>query len=128
MTTFAQEFGFTADQARAVAEKGFDLVDAGDFEGALAIFDGLLVINPADGSMHAARGSVFHQKGDLEEAEAAYDKAIELDPKAVLARVNRGELRLKRGDAKGVDDLAIAASIDSPVKERAARILKSYKR
>lgn len=128
MTTLAQQFGFTADQARAVAEKGFDLVDAGDFEGALVIFDGLLVLNPEDGSMHAARGSVFHQKGDLKAAEAAYDKAIEIDPKAVLARVNRGELRLKRGDKRGVEDLEVAASIDSAVKARAQQLLKAFKR
>jgi len=128
MTTLAQELGFTAAQARAIAEKGFEFAAAGDFEGALDIFNGLLVLNPEDGSMHAARGAVLQEQGQIAEAEADYDKAIALDPKAVLARCNRGELRLRRGDTAGVEDLEVAASIESPIKARASALLKTIRR
>lgn len=126
MTTLAQEFGFTADQAQAVIAKGFELVEAGNLDGALAIFDGLLVLNERDGAVHAARGAVLQQMGRTREAEDAYNTAIELDPQALLARVNRGELRLRRGDKGGMEDLRIAASIESPVKSRAERLIKQF--
>jgi Flp pilus assembly protein TadD len=128
MTTLAQELGFTSAQAVAIADKGYDLAEAGDVDGALVIFEGLLVLNPGDGSLHAARGAVLHQQQRLSEAEACYDAALELDPGAMLARCNRGELRVGRGDARGIHDLEIAASSDSQVRERARRLLKSLGR
>ncbi len=126
MTTLAQEFGFTADQAQAITAKAFDLLEAGDLDGAIVIFDGLLVLNPNDAAIHAALGSVLHEQGKLTDAEAAYDTAIKLDANTVLARVNRGELRCKRGEKGGVDDLRVAASIESAVQARARALMRRY--
>ncbi len=126
--TFAQEFGFTSDQLQALTSQAFDLIDAGDLDGAIVVFDGLLVLNPDDARIQAALGSVFHQQGKLSEARAAYDTALSLDANTVLARVNRGELRCKRGDLDGIDDLKIAAQISSPVQARAQSLLRLYAR
>ena len=126
MTTLAQEFGFTADQAQAITAKAFDLLEAGDLDGAIVIFDGLLVLNPEDASIHAALGSVLHEQGKLAEAEAAYDTALQLDPNAPLARVNRGELRCKRGDRAGLDDLSVAAANPSAVQARARALVRRF--
>ncbi len=128
MTTLAQYIGITPDQAQAIVSRAFDLVDAGEFESAVDIFKGLLVLEPADASMHASLGSVFHQQGKLSEARAAYDTALSLDANTVLARVNRGELRCKRGDLEGMEDLKIAAQIPSPVQARAQSLLQLYAR
>lgn len=128
MTTLAQFIGITADQAEAIHARAFDLIDVGDFDGASAIFKGVLALNPNDAGVQAALGSVFHQQGKLAEALAAYDTAINLDRHAVLARVNRGELRCKRGDLGGIEDLKIAARIPSAVQARAQSLVRLYAR
>jgi Flp pilus assembly protein TadD len=124
----SREFGFTADQTSAMVSQAFDLIDADDLDGAAVVFEGLLVLNPNDGRIQAALGSVFHQQGKLSEAMAAYDAALNLDADAVLARVNRGELRCKRGDKGGVEDLKIAARIPSAVQARAQALVRLYAR
>ena len=126
MTTLAQYIGITASQARAITSRGFDLIDAGDLEGAADVFKGLLALDSNDARIQAALGAVFHQQGKLPEAMAAYDVALSLDSDAVLARVNRGELRCKRGDKGGVEDLKIAARIPSAVQARAQALVRLY--
>ena len=126
--TIAQEFGFTGDQMQSMVSQAFDLIDADEFGGAVDVFTGLLALNPGDAGIQAALGSVFHQQGKVEDAMSAYDAAIKLDGNTVLARVNRGELRCKKGDRGGVDDLKIAAGIPSAVQARAKALLKLYAR
>lgn len=128
MTTLAQEFGFNTDQMLAITSQAFDLIDAGELNGAVDIFNGLLVLNPHDARIQAALGSVFHQQGKLSEAMAAYDTALSIDADTVLARVNRGELRCKRGDLAGLADLKIAAKIPSSVQARAQSLVRLYAR
>ena len=128
MTTLAQYIGFTTDQQQAITSQAFDLLEAGELDGAVVIFNGLLVLNPFDAAIHAALGSVFHEQGKLTEALAAYDTAISIDGNTALARVNRGELRCRRGDLGGIDDLKIAARIPSAVQGRAKAALQLYSR
>jgi superkiller protein 3 len=128
MTTLAQYIGITADQQQAITSQAFDLLEAGELDGAVVIFNGLLVLNPFDAAIHAALGSVFHEQGKLTEALAAYDTAISIDGNTALARVNRGELRCKRGDLGGIDDLKIAARIPSAIQARAQAVLRLYSR
>lgn len=128
MTTLAQYIGITVDQAQAITSQAFDLMDAGNLEGAAVIFNGLLTLNPHDASAQAALGSVLHQQGKLSEARAAYDSAIAMDAHTVLARVNRGELRCKGGDLGGLEDLRVAARIPSSVQARAQALVRLYAR
>lgn len=128
MTTLAQYIGISGEQAQGIVSRGWDLVDVGDLDGAAAVFQGLIALNAKDAQATAALGSVFHQQGKVAEAMSAYDAAIKLDPNAVLARVNRGELRCKKGDHGGVDDLKMAAGIPSAVQARAKSLLKLYAR
>ena len=126
MTTLAQYIGITTDQQQAITSQAFDLLEAGELDGAIVIFNGLLVLNPFDASIHAALGSVFHEQGKLAEALAAYNTALSIDGTTPLARVNRGELRCKRGDLGGIDDLRIAARIPSAIQARAQAVLRLY--
>ena len=128
MTTLAQYIGITSDQLREITSQAFDLLEAGDLDGAAAVFIGLLALNPKDAGVQAALGSVFHEQGKLSEALAAYDTALTIDSNAVLARVNRGELRCKRGDLGGLEDLKIAARIPSSVQARAQALTRLYAR
>jgi protein O-GlcNAc transferase len=128
MTTLAQFIGITSSQAQAISGRGFDLLEAGDLDGAAVVFNGLLVLNPHDAGVQAALGSVFHEQGKLAEALAAYATALGLDGNTVLARVNRGELRCKRGDLGGLEDLKIAARIPSAIQARAQAAIRLYSR
>jgi Flp pilus assembly protein TadD len=124
----AQEFGFTSDQMQSMVSQAFDLIDADDLDGAAVVFTGLIALNPNDAGIQAALGAVFHQQGKVADAMVAYEAALKLDGKTVLARVNRGELRCKKGDRGGVEDLKIAAGIPSAVQARAKSLLKLYAR
>ena len=126
--TLAEAVGLSQTQAQLLISKAFDLVDVGDLEGAESIFNGLLVLNPFDAAVHAALGAVLHEQGNLGAAEAAYDEAIRLDEASALARVNRGELRLRKGDQTGLRDLEVAAAKASPVQQRAQYLLRFYQR
>ena len=128
MTTLAQYIGISAEQIRDITNQAFDLVDVGDLNGAIEIFNGLVALDSKNAGIQAALGSVFHQQGKLSEALAAYDTAIKLDGDTVLARVNRGELRCKRGDLGGLDDLKIAARIPTAVQARAQALVRLYAR
>lgn len=128
MTTLAQYIGITSDQTRAITSQAFDLLEAGDLDGAAAVFQGLVALNSRDAGVQAALGSVFHEQGKLSEALDAYDTALTIDGNAVLARVNRGELRCKRGDLGGLEDLKVAARIPSSVQARAQALTRLYSR
>ena len=126
MTTLAQEFGFTVEQATVISSMGLDLVDAGLLDDAVQVFRGLVVLSPSDANTHAVLGAILHQQGFLVDAEAEYNLAIALSAETVLARVNRGELRCARGDARGVEDFRVAARVSSAVSARAALLLRKY--
>lgn len=126
MTTPAEDFGVTREQALAIAAKGFDLLESGDAEGARVVFSGLVFLNPADATAHAALGTALYELGRYEEAEAAYELALTLRSDAHLARVNRGAIRCRRGDARGIDDLRQVAQVESPMKARAQLLLRRY--
>lgn len=93
MTTLAQEFGFTAAQAAAVAAKGAELFEAGDHDGAATIYAGLLAINPLDAGMHAALATVLKAQGKLAEAEAELDAATKLEPSITAWRTKPAGVR-----------------------------------
>lgn len=126
MNDFAFEFGFTTDQLDALNTRAFDLVQAGDLEGATVILRGLIALSPDEPSYRASLGSTLQQQGQLAEAEAEYTAALALWPKAPLALVNRGELRCQRGDLGGLDDLRAAAQLKSPVRTKAEALLRRF--
>lgn len=119
--TWAQVEGITYERARAIAEQGCELAGAGRLEEARIIFEGLVAINPRDSASHSALGTVYQKLGRTREALAEYDAAIAEDSKNPVALANRGELRLKRGDAGGVADLTDAVQSDPAGETSAAR-------
>jgi tetratricopeptide (TPR) repeat protein len=72
--------------------------EAGDMEGALRSFNGALRLNPEFALAYMARGKVHLVRGDPRQALADANTALEIAPKAVEARLLRGEAlrRLKR--------------------------------
>lgn len=123
--TLAEKLGFSAEDARAISELAFGLIDVGNLEGAATIFIGLLEINPKDTGIRTALGMVYERQGRNSEAEAEYSLVLERNPRSVRALMNRGNLRVRRGDQGGIDDLRAAAEIDSPMKPKAMALLSA---
>jgi len=110
--TIAQAAGFTFEEAKAIAEIGCDLAAAGRLEEARVLFEGLVEMNPQDAAARAALGTVYQKQGRLQDALAEYTAAIQMDEAQPIALSNRGELRLRRNDRGGVEDLVAATESD----------------
>ncbi len=125
--TLAEQVGMTLAQARAIAEQGFELIDVGDLEGASRIFGGLVALNAKDVSARCALAATYAELKRFAEAEEEYDEALRLCPDHPVALAGRGEVRLKRGDARAAADLQQVLDVDREMKlpstQRAKRIL-----
>ncbi len=119
--TWAEVEGMTFDEARAIAQIGCDLAAAGRLEEARVLFEGLVAGNPKDAAAQAALGTVYQKLGRIQDALGAYTAAIEHDPKNPVALGNRGELRLKSGDAAGFEDLVRCLEADPNGETTAGR-------
>lgn len=127
--TWAEVEGWTFEDACAVAAFGCELSAEGRLEEALIVFEGLTEINPRDAAAVAALGTVYQRLGRSQDALSRYSAAIALDPKQAVALANRGELRLKKGDPDGANDLVAAMEADpgskAPATRRAVAIVKA---
>jgi len=124
--TLAQQVGFTEQDAQRIADAGCDLLNGGQLEAAADVFKGLLAINPRDAFVHTAYGMVLQEQGDEAAAVREFDSALEEDPKMPVALLNRGILRLKRGNVAGLDDLKAVTPLKTTVGERAREIVKAF--
>ena len=111
-TTIAERAGVTFETAQGIAQLGVELAAAGRLTEARIVFEGMVAMNPRDAAARAALGTVYQRLGRLDEAVAEYTAAIELDPQQPVALSNRGEVRLRRNDRGGIDDLLAAANAD----------------
>jgi tetratricopeptide (TPR) repeat protein len=128
--TLAEEIGLTLEEARAIAQVACDAAEAGDLEGSKVVLESLVALNPRDRAVYAALGTVYQKLDLLPEAEAAYTAAI-TGGEHRMARINRAELRLKRGDQGGLEDLESLVKdaphvIDQPAAR--AKILMDLRR
>jgi Flp pilus assembly protein TadD len=119
--TLAELEGMTQAQAEEIAGHGVSLADAGRLEEARVVFEGLTASNLRDSAAWGALGTVYQKLGRMEDALAAYDTCVQLDPENPVALVNRGELRLRRGDAAGLEDVARALHADREGRTSAGR-------
>jgi len=114
----------------------------GDFSGALALYDAIILARPDLEEVHANRGVVLRDMRRFEEALASFNRAIELNPGLAEAYSNRGFVLTELGHlTKALADLdhAIKLRPDLPDAHnnrgvtlrrlnRLAEALKSYDR
>ena len=86
---------------RALVEEATAKYQALDFDGALALVERAIALDPGFAEAWRIRGVVHAQKGDLDGAIADDTKAIELDPDLAQAWGQRGFWREQKGDPKG---------------------------
>ncbi len=122
--TWAEVEGMTWEEAKAIAQMGCELADAGQLNEAKVLFEGLVAGNPKDSASLAALGTVYQKLGRLEEAQAQYSAALTGDARNPVALAYRGELRLRAGDKRGCQDLVAAVAADPAGTTAAGRRAK----
>jgi thioredoxin-like negative regulator of GroEL len=109
--TMAETIGLTQTEAVSIGTLACELAENGELDAARQMLEALSMLNPRDSAVSAALGTVY-QKLDLpKEADEAYTQAIDTADHQ-YARVYRGELRLRSGDTRGLDDLKAVMTRD----------------
>jgi tetratricopeptide (TPR) repeat protein len=71
---------------------------AGEFAGAVALFDQALALAPDIATLHNSRGFALQDLGEIEAARDSFAHAVGLAPEDAMARLNLGLAQLKLGD------------------------------
>lgn len=74
----------TAGRSRSVEDtiaEGKRLLEEGDFDGALALFDGALRLNDRDPDAWNCRGAALRSLGRYDEAIECFNRSLAIDPR-----------------------------------------------
>jgi len=115
-----------ADAFKASLERGTELLEKKDYDGAIAAFNEAAKLDPKDVRLLSRRGTAWLGKEKYEEAVRDFTAAIEIDPDP-LDYVNRGEsyLYLKQYD-QAVADLGKAIGILRPAPTLSVTLERAY--
>jgi len=116
--TLAELDGVSGPEMMEMAITGFSMYEQGRYREAKVIFDGLAALDPTESYYRTALGAVFLAQEQLDQALAQFDKALELNAKDVAALVNRGEVRLRKGQLfDAAEDFKHAVDLDPENKD-----------
>lgn len=83
--TFAQHFGFTREDAKELADKACDLLDAGAADEAVTLFEGLVTMNHEDAGNWCSLGIAYLEAGRKDDARSALETALRIQPAHAVA-------------------------------------------
>jgi tetratricopeptide (TPR) repeat protein len=93
---------------------GDSLLRKRDHDGALALFNKALELDPDNAAVLNSRGLAYSNKGDEEHALADYDLALQKRPNFPSPYNNRGLIFLRRGELqRAYDEINIALSLNT---------------
>lgn len=100
-------------------EHGLRLMEAGDFEQAVAMFDSAIKLGLGDiAEMYVCRGEALAYLGQWQEAEDSINEALRLRPYMATAYNERGNVRRFQGDyEKAIGDYTTAVHIEPTYHE-----------
>lgn len=87
-----------------IAAQGQLFFDTGKLDEAATVFEGLVALDPYEGSFHTGLGAVYQQRQKLDEACIEYDRALALNEQDLAARCNRAEIRVQQRDFDAAAD------------------------
>ena len=83
----SDRFGYRIEVPEAVINRmGYRRMNAGDLDGAIALFRRNAETYPGSANVHDSLGEAYLARGDLESARARYVEALRLDPSSASAR------------------------------------------
>jgi Flp pilus assembly protein TadD len=92
-STFAQHYGFTRAHAKDLADKACDLLEAGAFDDAAVMFEGLVVMNHHDPGNWTSLGIAYAEAHRIADARAALQTALRLQPGQPIATKYLGKIQ-----------------------------------
>lgn len=93
---------------------GMRLLEAGQFEEAIAMFDSAIKLGLGDlASVYLCQSEALSALGHWDAAEQSINQALELEPYMAAAYYDRGNIRLARRDSDGaINDFTMAIHIE----------------
>src|SRR5579883_1577268 len=85
----------------ALLQRGFNRYHQGDLDGALAVYNEVIQLDPHEARAYNDRGVIRQDKGDLNGAIADFDAALKINPQLVGTFLSRGIARQDKGDVDG---------------------------
>ena len=120
-SNLAETIGVTPASMAAVLTVGYSLYEQGRFDDALALFEGVALLDPENPYSHAMLGAIHQMQKQFEPALECYSRAIELYPDEVNTLTNRGECHLSLGHLEqAANDFRAAISLDPEAKNVSA--------
>jgi tetratricopeptide (TPR) repeat protein/predicted aspartyl protease len=114
----------TADE---LARRGAASLSRGDLVAALADLDRACAMEPDNAAFFATRAQVHAKQADFTATLADLDTALRLDPAQATARMQRGWMRMTRGERQGaLDDLAVLDQTVAPQASIRAEMARLY--
>lgn len=87
-------------EIRIISEIAYTLAQQGRAREAIVLFEGLIALAPATAYFQAALGALFLRLKNYARAIEHLDAALAVEPNDVVSLVNRGEAKLRAGDAR----------------------------
>ncbi|MFN7130924.1 MAG: tetratricopeptide repeat protein, partial [Myxococcales bacterium] len=110
--------GITGPEMLEMAVTGFSMYEQGRYREAKIVFEGLAALDPKESYYRTALGAVYLAQDKLDDALAEFDAAIKLSDTDIAAFVNRGEVRLRKGDIlDAAQDFKRAVDLDPENKD-----------
>lgn len=94
----------SSSEVRQLLEEGRRLVDTGDYNGAIAIYQQAANLEPKNATIHSGIGYLYAQQGNFTAALAAYRRAIALNPNNSDYEYALGYVSGNLGDNKGAKE------------------------
>lgn len=91
-------------ELKRLLEQGKRLVDAGDYNGAIAIYQQAAGIEPKNARIHSGIGYLYAQQGNFPAALTAYRKAIAINPNNSDFLYAVGYIKANMGDTRGAKE------------------------
>ena len=91
-------------ELKQMLEEGKRLVDAGDYNGAIAIYQKASALDPKNAKIHSGIGYLYAQQGNFQMALTSYRRAIAINPNNGDFYYAVGYIKGNLGDTKGAKE------------------------
>lgn len=91
-------------ELKQMLEQGRRLVDAGDYNGAIAIYQQAATVDPKNAKIYSGIGYLYAQQGNFQGALASYRRAIGIDPNNSDFYYAVGYIKGNLGDTPGAKE------------------------